>query len=237
MKISKELLEELLTDDGHIGSIKYAPDTEKLARREGTIELLKRMNAGNVIHIGCCGHLHNIKKQMEDGTHFHGMLNKTFKKVIGFDINAEAVDYLSTFGISDIYANDFVEEKEKVREIIEKTFGTEEYTILLPEVLEHTYNPVEFLTKIKNYYGNEKNKILITVPNAYGFGRVRDALLHNTESINMDHKYMFTPTTIMKVMCMAGIMPEEIHFLDLYKYSKIFKKPVLGNTIVVIGKF
>ena len=92
------------------------------------------------------------------------------------------------------------------------------------------------MERIKAYHRRGNNRILITVPNAYGFGRVRDALLRNTESINMDHKYMFTPTTIMKVMCMAGIIPEEIYFLDLYKYSKLFKKPILGNTIVVIGK-
>ena len=236
MKINQELLSELMTDDGHIGSVKYLPEIEKLPRREGTIALLEKMGADNVIHIGCCGHLHNIQKQMENGTHFHAMLNSNFKKVIGFDINAEAVKYLSTFDIPDVYAYNFVEDTEEVEKIIETAFSNEDYTILLPEVLEHIPNPVDFLERIKAYHRRGNNRILITVPNAYGFGRVRDALLRNTESINMDHKYMFTPTTIMKVMCMAGIIPEEIYFLDLYKYSKLFKKPILGNTIVVIGK-
>ena len=48
---------------------------------------------------------------------------------------------------------------------------------------------------------------------------------------------MFTPTTILKVMCMSGIIPEEIQFFDLYKYSRMFKKPFLGNTIVTVGRF
>lgn len=236
MKISQELLKELMTDDGHMGTVKYSPDIEKLPRREGTIALLKKMGAENIIHIGCCGHVHNIQKQMESETHFHVMLTNIFKRVIGFDINTEAVDYLSTFGVQDIYAHNFVEETDKVSQIIKSAFGEQGYTILLPEVLEHIPNPVDFLEKIKKYHGKGNNKLLITVPNAYGFGRVRDALLRNEESINMDHKYMFTPTTILKVMCMAGITPQEICFLDLYKYSKIFKKPVLGNTIIVIGE-
>ena len=47
---------------------------------------------------------------------------------------------------------------------------------------------------------------------------------------------MFTPTTILKTMFVSGIIPKRIEFLDLYKYSKIFKKSMLGNTIVVVGE-
>lgn len=67
-------------------------------------------------------------------------------------------------------------------------------------------------------------------------GHILDALFRNCENINMDHKYMFTPTTILKTMFVSGIIPKRIEFLDLYKYSKIFKKSMLGNTIVVVGE-
>lgn len=237
MIIDEKLLNELKTRDGHMGTIPFLPEVTNLARREGTIQILKEMKAVNIVHIGCCGHFHNIKKQMENRSHFHAMLIQNFKNVIGFDIEEKSVEYLSSFGIEDIYGKDFIEDTEEVKEIIAKKLGDEPYVILLPEVLEHIPNPVYFLEKIAENYGSGQNKILISVPNAYGFGRVRDALLHNREVMNMDHKYMFTPTTILKVMCVAGIIPEEIVFLDLYKYSRIFKKPMLGNTIVAAGRF
>ncbi|GFI17973.1 hypothetical protein IMSAG249_02154 [Lachnospiraceae bacterium] len=237
MIIDDRIINELQTDDGHMGEISFLPEVTALSRREGTIEILKRMGAANIIHIGCCGHFHNIKRQMENNSHFHALLIQNFKKVIGFDIEEKAIKYLTSFGINDIYAKNFVEDVTEVDKIICEKFGNEPYIVLLPEVLEHIANPVQFLEKIKAHHGKDENKILISVPNAYGFGRVWDALFHNRESINMDHKYMFTPTTILKVMCMSGIIPEEIQFFDLYKYSRIFKKPFLGNTIVTVGRF
>lgn len=237
MRIDEEIRKELLSSDGHMGEITFSSEVCPLPRREGTIKILKEMGVNNIVHIGCCGHLHNIKKQVESNTHFHRMLINDFEKVIGFDIERQAVECLSSFGISDIYAKDFVEEAGDVERIILNSFGDSPYLVLLPEVLEHIPNPVAFLEKIARHHGSRENKILISVPNAYGFGRVCGMLFHNREEINMDHKYMFTPTTILKVMCKAGIIPEEIVFLDLYKYSRIFKKPVLGNTIVVTGRF
>lgn len=235
MKVSKDMLDELLSDDGHTGRLTFSSKINLLPRREGTIDILKEMNARNVIHIGCCGHVRNIDNQMKKGTHFHKMLVDNFDRVIGVDTNFEAVGHLSSYGMQNLYAYDFVEEIDKVKMEIESLFGSEDYVILIPEVLEHVPNPVDFLRKIKNNYSEKGNKVVITVPNAYGFGRIREGLLHNSETINMDHKYMFTPTTIMKVMCMADIVPEEIFFFDLYKYSKWFRKPMLGNTIAVWG--
>lgn len=237
MRITEDIINELQTDDGHLGEIKFSSEINKLPRREGTIDILKKLGISNVIHVGCCGHLSNIEKQIKNNMHFHMMLTENFDNVIGFDISEDAIEYLSSFNVSGIYANDFVEEVDRVKAIIDETFDGSPYTILLPEVIEHISDPVSFLKKIVLQYGKQQNRIVISVPNAYGFGRICNVAIKNRESINMDHKYMFTPTTILKVMCMAGIMPEEIQFLDLYKYSRIFKKPVLSNTIVVSGRF
>ena len=235
MKIDDTLLDELLTDDGHMGSIIYESKYMKLPRKDGTVAVLKKLNAKNIVHIGCCGHLKNIKKQIESNTSLHMTLIQNFEKVIGFDINHEAVQFFSKYA-DNIYAKDVLTESSEVSSIINNTFGEESYVILIPEVLEHTLNPVTFLEYINKSYGGPQNKFVITVPNVYGFGRICDALFHNKECINMDHKYMFTPTTILKVMCAAGITPKELQFMDLYKYSKIFKKTVCANTLLVVGE-
>lgn len=237
MKISNDILAEILTDDGHNGIIRYSSECINLERRKGTIEILKNMHAKNIIHIGCCGHLQNIDQQIKSGIHFHVMLRDMANKVIGFDINEEAISRLSSYGVSDIYAKDILEDHDEISQIIKKSFGDEPFVILLPEVLEHIPNPVAFLTGISNYYGKQENRIVISVPSSLGFGRVCNALFHNSENINMDHKYMFTPTTILKVMSISGITPTDLEFFDLYKYSRIFKKPILGNTILTVGNF
>lgn len=237
MKITENIYKELLTSDGHMGTMQFSVPNAPFPRKEGTIKMLKDMNAKNIIHIGCCSHLANIKKQIESNSHFHSLLIQSFDKVIGFDINEKAVERLRHYGIHDVYALDFVQDHEAVQSVIRGAFGSEPYVILFPEVLEHMENPVLALSETVRQHGNSSNRIVISVPNAYGFGRVCDALFHNKESVNMDHKYMFTPITLLKVMSMAGIVPDDICFLDLYKYSKIFKKPMLGNTILASGHF
>lgn len=235
MKITDEMLEELISDDGHIGFMKYSGKYEKIARREGTIKALKDLKVKNVIHIGCCGHLKNIKKQIESKSSFHLMLVDSFEKVIGFDIIEDAVKYLSDF-VDNVYAKDVTQDVEDVQHIIDNIFGDEPYAILVPEVLEHIPNPVNFLENIVNNYGGSRNPIVVSVPNAYGFGRICSLLFHNVERINMDHKYMFTPTTILKVMQVAGITPLELRLFDFYKLPRLFKNNVCANTILVVGE-
>ncbi len=234
MKIDQDLIKELQTDDGHMGEVTYDPGYQKLPRREVIINELKKMNIKNVVHIGCCGHLKNIKKQIENKTSLHMLLIQNFEKVIGFDINGEAVQFFSKYA-ENIYARDVLKNSDEILSIIHDSFGEEPYVVLIPEVLEHTPNPVAFLEYIHKSYCRAEDKIVITVPNAYGFGRICDALFHNKECMNMDHKYTFTPTTLLKVMVEAGITPKELQFMDLYKYSKLFKKPICANTILAIG--
>ncbi len=236
MLVDEKILKELATEDGHMGKILFAKEINCLSRREGTIEILKEIGEKNIIHVGCTGHLHNIEKQLENGTHFHKMLMENFGNVIGVDINGEAISKLKKSGIENVYELNVLTEEDRLEKIIQESFGENKYTILLPEVLEHIPNPVDFLSTIVKGQRGRECKIVISVPNAYGFGHVCDALFHNCENINMDHKYMFTPTTILKTMFVSGIIPQKIEFLDLYKYSKIFRKPILGNTIVVVGK-
>ena len=234
MEITNKILTELMSDDGHVGTIVYSPKHDKIARRQGTIKTLKELNVKNVIHIGCCGHLRNVKNQIKNKTSFHMMLVDSFEKVIGFDINEDAVNYLSNF-TDNVYAKDVTQDVESIHQIINNVWEDKPYAILIPEVLEHIINPVAFLENVATNYGGAQNPIVISVPNAYGFGRICKILFHNAEEINMDHKYMFTPTTILKVMQVSGITPLELKFFDFYKLPRLFKKYACANTILVVG--
>ena len=124
MKIDQDLIKELQTDDGHMGEVTYDPGYQKLPRREVIINELKKMNIKNVVHIGCCGHLKNIKKQIENKTSLHMLLIQNFEKVIGFDINGEAVQFFSKYA-ENIYARDVLKNSDEILSIIHASFGEE----------------------------------------------------------------------------------------------------------------
>lgn len=93
--------------------------------------------------------------------------------------------------------------------------------IVLGEILEHVDNPVEFLEKILKNYGKNIKNILITVPNILSTGRILEIKKNNGEMINSDHRYWFSPYTLLKVTERAGIKIENsnIYFTDLYIFN------------------
>ena len=152
-----------------------------------------------------------IKEKIEGNTWLHGLLERECAKVVGIDINKDAVDYVNKNGFS----------KEKVfcADITSPDFFTAvpdikvDY-VLLGEIVEHVDNPVEFLSKMHSVMKNNISTgggYIITVPNSFCFLRNK-AYRQGTELVNTDHRYWFTPFTIAKVLYRAGIKPEELFF-------------------------
>jgi hypothetical protein len=119
---------------------------------------------------------------------------------------------------------------------------------LLGEVVEHIDNPVSFLKKIRENLMDTVEKVIITVPYAFGLRQIFSGLFKK-ERINSDHRYWFTPYTIAKTCFEAGIYPEDLLFcgnppLPLRIIMKIKKMlhlkdlscfSTLGNTLILIG--
>ncbi len=237
MRITNDMLKEINSNDGHVGIVRYASGMTKDNTRIGsTIEVLKDIGSKRIAHIGCCDHLINIDNFIKNKRHMHMRLQEHFDKLVGFDINQEAVEYLKTKGANNVYFNDVTSQKNETKEIFIKTFGQENgVTFLIPEVVEHTLSPVEFLKSFKKNYGEEGNQIVVSVPNAYAFTSVKNTF-RKFEKINMDHKYTFTPTLIIKVMIEAGIVPENIYFTDLTRVPRLLRNPMLAYTLIVTGR-
>ena len=72
--------------------------------------------------------------------------------------------------------------------------------VLLGEIIEHVDNPVDFLKSIKDKFKPFSKKIIITAPNAYSYTHVLSYIENNVELINSDHRFWFTPYTILKLM-------------------------------------
>ena len=113
--------------------------------------------------------------------------------------------------------------------------------IVAGEVLEHIDDPVMFLKSIREKYGACTERILITVPNALSYTNFRFAL-RNIEMINTDHRFWFTPYTLLKVASQAGITVEDFDLCgddkpSLFSVKWWLKdKPLFRNRIVLRGK-
>lgn len=203
LDVKKYLLGEVFYDD-YCLDLSFLRDSFIADNRIET--LLKITKDAKVIHIGCVGHLNILEKAIKERTHLHMRLIENCKKVAGFDISTKGIDYLrNKYSVKNIVYFDLINsDKSESNEFL---FNEQWDYILLGEVLEHIDNPVEFLGKLKAKFSNIVQKCIITVPNAYYLKKINKYKKLKIENINSDHRYWFTPFTILKTMAKSGIMP------------------------------
>ena len=80
-------------------------------------------------------------------------------------------------------------------------------------MLEHIDNPVDFISKIHDNYINKIDRIMISVPNVLNVSTFH-YMKKGIEHINTDHRYWFTPYTILKVLSVAGYKNAKIYFVN-----------------------
>lgn len=199
-----------------------------------TSKIVELVKGSSCIHIGCCDHIPLIEKKIQERTWLHGLLERNCTDVLGIDINQEAVDYVNQHGFSakpvycaNITAPDFAQSIP---------VGLEKFQfILLGEIIEHVDNPTAFLQDARKnleeqgFYGT----YIITVPNA--FCMMRGGVYANgIENVNSDHRYWFTPYTIAKVMISAGVLPEELWFVNYADYP--IEKSYQSDQMIIVGR-
>lgn len=205
------------------------------------VDVLKPLCSGKrIIHVGCVDHdVQSIEKKIKIGTWLHGILNDISERCYGVDINSEGIQYLrDKLGFNEVAAGDIVAVDSP------DLMNSQWDYLLLPEVLEHVNNPVDFLDKINIKFRQNVNKIIITVPNAFSEKNHIHAT-KGSELINSDHRYWFTPFTLSKIVMTAGLRVEKIimcnhGFTDNYSFlnKRFYKKhPLLRRDIVLIAEF
>jgi hypothetical protein len=197
--------------------------------------LLDLFTNKKVIHLGCTDHIEIIQTKLNAGNYLHKLITYVSEKCLGIDINKQALDYIRNNGIKNIIYGDVT--LPNIKEIEEDHYDY----ILLGEMLEHVENPVEFLKKIVDNYVDYFDQFVITVPNSFGLPFLSDAINNGRETINSDHKYWFTPYTLMKVVHQAGLYIYDLQ-MCLYENSRnlvntqrdlLKSKPLLLDTIIV----
>lgn len=220
------------TEFSSIYQFKIQGTSESLRR----VELVEKLVAGKkVVHFGCVDHIPLIEQRRRTGIWLHEILAKTCTDLVGVDINEEGIQYMKDAGF-ETYNSNVVTENPPA-EIVSKKWDY----IVAGEVLEHIDDPVMFLKSIREKYGACTERILITVPNALSYTNFRFAL-RNIEMINTDHRFWFTPYTLLKVASQAGITVEDFDLCgddkpSLFSIKWWLKdKPLFRNRIVLRGK-
>ncbi len=192
--------------------------------------LASKLKGKKIIHIGCADHLEVIDEKMKSGLWLHNILINHADDCLGIDINKSAVKYITEkYKIDNLIAGDVT--KGDINQIKNNQWDI----VLFGEIIEHINNPVEFLSAFKKNYSEYTNGFIVSVPNILNLARFK-FMLKYSEVINSDHRYWFTPYTILKILIEAGYHPEQLDFVNLSRLSvteliKRKMKKYLGGTI------
>lgn len=166
-----------------------------------------------VVHVGCVDHPGLIDEKMRNHQWLHQILCEAADRCLGVDNNVDGIAAIKRMGWNDVVAGDITQPS---------TFldGSDSWDLLvLGEILEHVDNPVDFLVQIRTGWAGRCDRMIVTVPNAFGWTTLRSAL-RSREDINTDHRFWFTPFTAAKVATRAGWTVESISLCESFPYPR-----------------
>ncbi|MEA2018327.1 MAG: methyltransferase domain-containing protein, partial [Campylobacterota bacterium] len=175
--------------------------------------LINKVKNKNILHIGFVDHLPVIDEKIKLKKWLHDDIDHFSKYCLGVDINLEGVNYIQDkYPKYDVAYLDIMDNNipQQIKEI------KWDY-IILPDVIEHINFPVDFLKSIKENYSKYCETLIITTPNATRYRNIKE-VFNNTELINTDHRFWFTPYTLGKIVTDSGCTIESF---ELMEYGKL----------------
>ena len=245
MKLEPEILKYLKGENLSTGlTVELSKTKYEIIPREAKIvEIIRNKD---VIHVGCSDHIQVINDKIKNNIWLHKLITDNARRCIGIDIDRNSIEYIrKELHYTNVYSGDVLKDPFDI--ISEKHWDY----VVFGEIIEHLDNPVDFLKRFRNRFGNSISRFVITVPGIYNLFHYRK-MLDYTETTNSDHRFAFTPYTINKVIVSAGYLPESIFYANLIKLTipeLVFRKikyilhiPVkypfyYFKSIIVTGKF
>ena len=209
----KDLLSGKIIDTSMRFDVSFMHDRIPVSR----IETLIKLTAGQkILHVGCADHPELIEQKIENSNHLHSILVKNCEVCTGLDTNIEAIDKLKELGMNDVHTD--------IADLPRDDYDI----VILGEVLEHNGDAVSFL---KEFIGLAE-QVIVTVPNAYSALHAQMYFQRMEECVNSDHRFWFTPWTLLKVMHDAGLEVRELLMADPVNESM----PHTSTTLVAVGE-
>lgn len=203
-------------------------------------DLIKKLCKDKVVlHIGAADSPYH-KEKAERGDLLHQKIEEVSKKVIGIDVDKNAISFLKKLGIK-IYYGDIVENKYAI-DLTKYNFDI----ILFPDVIEHLDCPKKALLNIKKLM-KRKTRLILTTPNAHCKNTLID-IIRGNERVHDDHKFWPSRKTIKVLLEKNGFKIIKMFLCrtgERKKYSPLSKflgeilfriRPDLMPTIFIIAK-
>lgn len=171
--------------------------------------LAQAVRGKRVVHVGCVDHLPLLREKIRTNQWLHQALCESAERCLGVDVNATGIAALQELGWSDVTVGDITQPS---------TFLADDDAwdlLVLGEILEHVDNPVDFLSSIRSGWNGRCDRMIITVPNAFGWSTLKGAV-RSREEVNTDHRFWFTPFTAAKVATRAGWIVEDISMCESF---------------------
>jgi hypothetical protein len=198
-------------------------DKERLTRTQKLVALVTNKK---IIHVGCVDHMPIIEEKIRTNTWLHKLVTDVATECIGVDINKEGIEFMKKIGYTNAYYADLMQ--PDLPEITSKKWDY----MILGEILEHVDNPCDFLKTLNKLYKNNVDKIIITVPNAfceYNFTNVQKGF----EMINSDHRSIFSPYTLNKILHIGGFKLDDIFFVEpIYRFHHLVYNKLRGKKVM-----
>lgn len=207
----------------------------------GRLELVANIcHKKKVLHIGCADHALSIKNKANEKRWLHGLIESKADFLVGVDISKDGVEEAKKFTSTIVKLMDVTQQWDT-------EFNDLKFNLaVFGEVIEHVDNPISFLQSFNEMSKGCVERILVTVPNAWKIRGLFHTIKHNSELVNTDHRFWFTPFTITKVLYRSDWRVEQINYVDGdlkrkgingFILRNIFKrKPYLAGNIVAIAK-
>lgn len=221
-EINKYISGELFSPglDIYFSLDKY-PDQTRISK---ILEITKNKR---VIHVGCADHLPLIDEKIRTRKWLHGLLIENSEHCIGVDIDKKAVDYITNkLGIKDVYCFNILNDNLILQDNLHWDY------MILGEIIEHVDNPVAFLQALQKRYVGKIDKILITAPNVFNNLTIK-SIKNNIENINTDHRYWFSPFTLMKIVTKSEFINCELFYIERVKLS--FLNAIVKRLKALVG--
>jgi 2-polyprenyl-3-methyl-5-hydroxy-6-metoxy-1,4-benzoquinol methylase len=158
----------------------------------------------SVLHIGAADSPFTELK-ISKNLLLHKKLESISSKLIGIDIDQNAINYLKNHGINNILNIDLMDDN---------IFKLEKFDVIVfGETIEHLNNIGFFLDRIKKLMHNN-TLLVVSTPNSRSFDQILGTLF-GYEIIHEDHLVNFTYASLLQIMKRNGFDIETFYFTFL----------------------